>query len=440
MPPGAGDFMRGIFGDLLKMLKTDSPIQWDLALQLARSVAGEDEASMNVDPVERIRFQELAEIARLHVDDITGMPSGDAGKGAVRLVPVNRVDWTSRALAGWRPFLEELASSISPIGPNDPPFAAQSPPPELGLGESGEGNDEEAIRFGQMIGQWAEVMAPAMLGMQIGSIVGHLARITFGQYELPLPRIASNELLIVPSNVVQFAEDWSLARDDARMWVCLNELTLHAVMSRPHVQERLSVLLVEHARGFRLDPRILEGRLEGLDFSDFGALAKLLGDTPALGQVAETPQMRSVQLRLDTLTSLIGGYAEYVTETAAQRLVGSYTSVREAMRRRRVERDEGERSAEALFGLHLDQDQVDKGMAFVRGVIERGGDTELAKLWVVEANLPTPAELEAPGLWIERVNLPVDESSVAWAADLGLIDPSPGDAPPADRPPTDGTP
>jgi putative hydrolase len=433
MPPGAGDFMRGIFGDLLKMLKTDSPIQWDLALQLARSVAGEEEASVNVDPVERIRFQELAEIARLHVDDITGMPSGDAGKGALRLVPVNRVDWTSRALAGWRPFLEELAGSISPIGPGDPPFA-QGPPPELGLGpdESGEGNDEEAIRFGQMIGQWAEVMAPAMLGMQIGSIVGHLARITFGQYELPLPRIASNELLIVPTNVAQFAEDWSLSRDDARMWVCLNELTQHAVMSRPHVHERLSALLVEHARGFRLDPRILEGRMEGLDLTDFGALAQLLGDTPALGQLAETPQMRSVQLRLDTLTSLIGGYAEYVTETAAQRLVGSFTTVREAMRRRRVERDEGERAAEALFGFRLDQDRIDKGLAFVRGVIERGGDSELAKLWVVEENLPTPAELEAPGLWIERVNLPVDESSVAWAADLGLIDPEPLPSDPAE--------
>lgn len=422
--------MRGLFGDLLKMLKTDSPIQWDLALQLSRSVAGEGETSMNVDPVERIRFQELAEIATRYVDDITGMPSASTGRGAVRLVPVNRVDWTSRALAGWRPFLEELASAITPISPTDPPFGKGHPSEQdrqdqQEPGEGEEGIDEEAIRFGQMIGQWAGVMAPAMLGMQIGSIVGHLARITFGQYELPLPRQASDELLIVPSNAGQFANDWTLDPDDVRMWICLNELTQHAVMARPHVKERLSVLLVEHARGFRLDPRMLEGRLEGLDLSDFGALAQLLGDTPALGQVAETPHMASVQLRLDTLTSLMGGYAEYVTETAAQRLVGSFVSVREAMRRRRVERDEGERAAEALFGLHLDQDKVDKGLAFVRGVMERGGDTELAKLWVVEANLPTPPELEAPGLWIERVNLPVDEASVAWAADLGLLDPEP---------------
>jgi uncharacterized protein (DUF2342 family) len=79
------------------------------------------------------------------------------------------------------------------------------------------------------------------------------------------------------------------------------------------------------------------------------------------------------------------------------------------MRRHRIERGDEARSAEALFGLSLDQEGLDRGEAFVLGVLERGGESELAKLWVVEANLPTPAEVDAPGLWIERVNLlPLD--------------------------------
>lgn len=418
-PPDGGDFMRGMFGDLLKMLKTNSPVQWDLAVQLAQSVAGEGEIAANVEPVERIRLQELAEIAGRYVDDITGMPA--AHKGAVTIFPTNRVEWVSRSLAAWRPFLEELAGEISPVG-----LGNEQAPPE-GSDEEHRAAEAEALQLGKMLGQWAEVVAPAMLGMQIGSIVGHLARIAFGQYELPLPRQPSDDLLIVPSNVIAFAEEWSLAPDDLRMWVLLTEMTQHAIMARPHVNERLGVLLIEHARSFRLDPRLLESRLKDVDLTDFTAMAQLLGETPALGQVAETPHSRSVQVRLDTLTSLIAGYSEYVTETAGRRLVGSFDAVREAMRRRRVERDEQERAAEALFGLHLDQNQVDVGVAFVRGVLERGGESELAKLWVVEANLPTPPELEAPGLWIERVNLPVDESSRAWAADLGLLDPDDDD-------------
>ena len=33
----------------------------------------------------------------------------------------------------------------------------------------------------------------------------------------------------------------------------------------------------------------------------------------------------------------------------------------------------------------------------------------LARLWSDERNLPTPAELDAPGLWLARIDLPGDD-------------------------------
>jgi hypothetical protein len=56
--------------------------------------------------------------------------------------------------------------------------------------------------------------------------------------------------------------------------------------------------------------------------------------------------------------------------------------------------------------VSIDQELVDRGLAFVRGIVERDAEHELATMFVVEANLPTPAEVDAPGLWIARVNLP----------------------------------
>ena len=64
-----------------------------------------------------------------------------------------------------------------------------------------------------------------------------------------------------------------------------------------------------------------------------------------------------------------------------------------------------ERVAESLFGLHLDQEDVDRGAAFVQGVLGRSGELDLARLWLDEEHLPTPAEVEAPGLWLARINL-----------------------------------
>ena len=70
---------------------------------------------------------------------------------------------------------------------------------------------------------------------------------------------------------------------------------------------------------------------------------------------------------------------------------------------------QGYPAAGALFGLDLGREQVDRGAAFVRGVIERAGEEGLARLVASAKTLPTPAEIEAPGLWLERINLPDED-------------------------------
>ncbi len=80
--------------------------------------------------------------------------------------------------------------------------------------------------------------------------------------------------------------------------------------------------------------------------------------------------------------------------------------VTEAVRRRRVEADQSDRFVERLFGLELTQAQYDRGSRFVAGVVERAGAEGLARLWSEERYLPTPAEVDAPGLWLARIDLP----------------------------------
>ena len=48
---------------------------------------------------------------------------------------------------------------------------------------------------------------------------------------------------------------------------------------------------------------------------------------------------------------------------------------------------------------------MDRGRAFVQGVVERKGDDALSRLWTEQLNLPTPAEVDAPGLWLARIGL-----------------------------------
>ena len=59
-----------------------------------------------------------------------------------------------------------------------------------------------------------------------------------------------------------------------------------------------------------------------------------------------------------------------------------------------------------LLGLEVGQTAYDRGERFVQGIVERAGAEALSRLWSDERNLPTPSEVDAPGLWLARIDLP----------------------------------
>jgi uncharacterized protein (DUF2342 family) len=100
------------------------------------------------------------------------------------------------------------------------------------------------------------------------------------------------------------------------------------------------------------------------------------------------------------------GVVDWVMDEVGGAVIGSYGQLSEALRRRRVEADSSDRFVEQLLGLELTQAAYDRGGAFVSGVLERAGTEGLERLWTDERHLPTPAEVDAPGLWLARIDLP----------------------------------
>jgi putative hydrolase len=402
-----GGFFPGIFGDLLKMLQTDGSFPFELAEQFAQNVASEESANANPDPVERIRLQSFAEVAELHVADVTGMSTTTSGR-PIAIETVRRTAFAHRTLTESRELFERLAGALRP------PEIAE---PDGDLGE-------EERQAAALVAKWTGAIAPAMVAMQFGSLVGHLARRTLGQYSLPLPRDDHDDLAIVTENLVGFASDWSIPLDDLYLAVLVRDITTHVILARPHVRARLADLLVRHAEGLQPSPGALEERLgEAPDFGDIGALMGVLGDPSAIGDLIDTPEFRAVRAELSALGATISGYVEWVFDTVGERAIGSVGTIREALRRSRVDVADEDRGGDVLFGDLTSQSAIDRGAAFVRGVLERDGADGLSKLWVVEANLPTPAELDNPGSWLERINL---ESlfGAASATDGGEDDPT----------------
>jgi putative hydrolase len=264
----------------------------------------------------------------------------------------------------------------------------------------------------KMLGGIMQAFSPVMLGMTAGSMLGHLARRSFGQYDLPIPRPPTDELMIVLANLDEFGNEWTLPVDDLRLWVCVHEVAHHAVLSVPHVRTRLQSLLNEYVAGFEPDSGALESKLGELEIGDMSGMAdiqQLFGDPEVLLGAIQSPAQRELLPRLEALVAVIVGYVDHLMDDIGQGLIGSYGMVTEAMRRRRVTADPSDRFVERLLGLELTQAQYERGAAFVDGVVERAGPEVLERLWGAERDLPTPPEVDAPGLWLARIDLPVAE-------------------------------
>ena len=394
-PPGGNPFEGfPLFGDLARWFASQGPVNWDVARQMSMWIATEGKPQGNVEPMERIRLEELARVADLQVSDATGLSTSISG-GVLSVLPVTRGDWALHSLESYRPILERLATALAKSEDETDPLSDQA----------SAGADPTA----DLMGNLGKVIRPVMLGLQSGVMLGHLARDSFGQYDLPLPRRPADQLLIIPANIDAFAREWNLEADDLRMFVCLGEIAHHAVLGRPHVRARLLALLADYVGRFQIDPDAIEASFSEMDLlNNPSALQEAFGRPETLLGVVQSPEQEALHVKIEVLLTAVVGYVDYVQEHIGRRLISSYDRIMEAVRRRRAEASDGERFAARLLGLEVGRAQYERGGAFVRGVVERAGDDGLRRLWHSERELPTPAELDAPGLWLARIDLPED--------------------------------
>lgn len=386
--------MFSMLGDISKLFGGKSEPSgaggWDMARQLAGQVARGTESEDNVDPAERMAWEQLTRVAELHVQQTTGLALTDAGPITVR--PATRHEWATNTVEAYRPLLEVLGGQLAEaVSMDTDDLPAEIEDPQVA-----------------MLGGLMKMIGPMMLSMTAGSMAGHLSHRSLGGYDLPIPRDDATELLVVHSNIASFAEEWSVEIDDVRLWVCVHEMAHHAVLRIPHVRDRLFTLLRDYSRGFRPDERAIRDRFGAFDISDpssMESITEAMNDPEAIIGVMQSDDQRELVPFIGALVTVIKGYVDWVMDEVGSNLIGSYPMISEALRRRRVTANPSDHFVGRMLGIELDRETFERGQKFVEGVVERAGAERLARLWETDAFLPTPNEIEAPGLWIARTDL-----------------------------------
>ena len=375
-----------MFGDLARALAGQGPLNWDAARQFAGLAATGGAAEPNIDPTIRIKLGELAQIAEMHVRDLTGFdgPSPE-------IIPVAAGAWAQRTLEAYRPLFTELATSLGqPATPADAEV------------------DLNADPLMSIMANLSKMMAPSMMGMAVGSMVGRMATHAFGQHDLPIPRRDAS-ISVLPANIDRFAEEWSISADEMRMWVLAQELTGHALFSIASLREDFASLVRRHVGAFRPDPEAIADKLSSFDSDDadpLQAMQQALSDPAVLLGAVQSAEQRELGPSLDAAAAAVIGYVDYMVDGVSVRVIGGDAlRIAEAVRRRRVDHSADDIYIERLLGLRLTHHQVQRGKNFIGGVVDRVGEARLSALLARPSALPTPAEIDAPGLWVARLEL-----------------------------------
>ncbi|CAN5887054.1 zinc-dependent metalloprotease [soil metagenome] len=374
-----------LFRELAKVMSwTSGPVNWDLAMQTAESLAADSAPRSDRDERE---FADAVNVAELWLDQATGL---QAVAGPVRSLTAR--EWVSAAATstGLGLLIEPLAAGMS--------AAMSEGMPEQLRAMEGQPGFADALR--QSFG----AMGAMMYGVQVGTIAGNLSAQLLGAYDLGVPVIDARTVATVGTTYEQFAGDYDVEPAEMRYWLALRESIFRRMWAGVvWLQPHLSAQIAEFAAAADFNPEQLMEQFGGggLDPSNIESLSDALGG--AEFAVEPTSAQRHVLDRLQALVAFVEAYAEVVVATAAGERLGALTRIEEAMRRRRAAHGPGERTLHELIGLDLVPRQIRDARAFCDAVIAARGLEGLDRVWHDAARLPTSGDFTDPSRWLVRM-------------------------------------
>ena len=369
-----------LFREIQRLLATGGgPINYEIARQVALAIATEGTTEATPEPQETRELMDAVHRSETIVSGYTRLPLEEPLQAQV----VSRTWWTRETLDAWRWLLEHLAMRFSGemgrMGPE---------------GEEGETNPMQAV-MGQI--------APLLMGIQIGSLVGHLAREQFGRYDLPIPRDDDGKLFVVAPNAAKVAGDYALPPGDVVRWIALQEvarglITKNVTWVNPYLRSALHELV----DSIELDTAALERRLMELQGQTLESLQEGLGLEGGLPIVPSERHTRALR-RMQAMVALFEGYANEACRQVGSEVIQEQDRVDEAMARRAASPSEGESMLASLLGLSFDRALEQSGQTFCAAVVSLRGLPALNRVWEAPDNLPTFDEIKDPFAWMERV-------------------------------------
>jgi len=367
-PAPVVDFpVEGVEGD--RGTNAPDPVDWDLALRVARRVAGREplEASYLADSLRR-DFTAVTVEAEALVTEFTGLRPPGPARGQL----LDRAGWVEANIASMQRLLEPLTSKVGDR-------VAQSPLAPIGR---------------------------RVAGTEMGMLLGWAGKRVLGQYDLLVPDDPEHPsdddaVYYVGPNVLGLEKRYAFRPRDFRLWIALHELTHRAQFTavpwlRPYflslVEQSLTLVEPDPTRLLRVLGRVADNLRRGRNPLDDGGLVGLLA----------TPEQRVLLGQTQALMSLLEGHGNLVMNRLGREHVAGQARMAHILQARR---STGGVTAlvQKLLGFEMKMRQYEVGERFCDAVVAEAGFHALDAAWQGPEQLPTLDELDQPVEWLRRV-------------------------------------
>jgi putative hydrolase len=348
-----------LFSKLFELFDQPGPINWKLAAEVARHLAGDP---VPVEPWAAEEFRELARLAEYRVEQIAPfrlIPAPD-------VLPLDARGWAERNLESFGSLVEPFASSVATEGPAAPLMAQ---------------------------------LAPALIGMQVGSLVGSLSTWVVASFDAGLPQDHPGAMSIIMPNIRSMTGTDGLDDREVRLWIVANEVAFRAVSQLPWIHDHLHQLASAYADAVKIDPTMLSGLMAG--GSDPVAIEQAIADAGGIEGLIGGEEAEAPRLELEAFLGAITGCGRLLARRAVAELAPNF----DLISTRRDETREETESSPAIGVGPLPPEATRLGDVFNQEVERRYGDDALETLWADPSRMPSAAELRDPTAWAARVLL-----------------------------------
>jgi coenzyme F420 biosynthesis associated uncharacterized protein len=242
-----------------------------------------------------------------------------------------------------------------------------------------------------------------IMSVQVGVLLGVLARKVLGQYDLSLlaPEPTRGALYFVEPNIDKLQRELGLNAHDFRLWIALHETThAYEFEAFPWVRDHFNSLLRRYFDTVNDQLQSLKGGLVPLA----GRILENWGKGQHWMEMLQTPAQRELFRELQALMSLVEGFANHIMNAIGKQVLPNFEEIERRIEARRGSKTLIEQLFNRITGMDLKLLQYQQGQKFIDTVVAQRGIAFAMQVWHRAENLPTLDEIRHPERWIARMS------------------------------------